>query len=469
MTYYGEYRYNLAQYLKEKPSELIKRDNRLNKQITTYETYVSLINQQRFKNPDYPFYHEGIRLQESSTLPIPIVSSIIKQERFIFSGTKEVRDIIYKDVGYFNKESLLDSINIITNNFLFGDSSSNSEYKAELHEDIPNTDPRLVWEFHIEGSSISNNRYLYLPIRENYLEDIKHLLPSLPMWDVDSYSAWYQYPTDKYLLDTTSQEWPTHYNVLSNDLKHPFIPDFLFTGRVILQGYEGNLLYEYTDIKGVYGLKDEIYLSNLKPLHLDFPIGIPRRDELLLDECLEHSIGYYPSKGNLITDIGRFTGYRTNNKYHPHRTFYLYERSNGTVFLTIARPHSYSSDFIHIANRILELYKEDLVLIGKETEPDYIGINDDKSCGLLFTIEDSLCIPNGYPHINLEDLYSDCIYIGDDYNLPAELIIFNDDLMIDDFLIIGECTGEDPITNCLFNNFNYINNRFEVIDCNPNR
>jgi hypothetical protein len=96
-------------------------------------------------------------------------------------------------------------------------------------------------------------------------------------------------------------------------------------------------------------------MSTLRPINLDFPLGQP--DELEFNPCLQERKGIYPTAGH-INQVGRFTGYVTTQNYHSKVTFYLYEREDGSGFLSESRPHSEMESYVEQVRLVGSSYSE---------------------------------------------------------------------------------------------------------------
>lgn len=472
MTYYAEYRYNLVQFiLTQKDNDLIKRYKELSSKtnidfINDYSIYKDKVLDQRSNNPQHPFYDINIPLNNVySPDPRDLIEEI-KEGDYVYVGTKTIFDILYFSNLSLSNPYLYNDINIINNNFLNIDVPiAYDPFKRKVQRE-----ETLVWEFVDKSyfdSSESRDRwkYLYLPINNSYIDQID--IPKIGYWNLDNQlTIDYIYPNKEYITTNTAKDWSFHYKLVTEGNRHPFLNGFISTGRCVLQGYEGEILYEYADIKGYYGFRNTLYISNLKPLNQPYPLGIPKVGDLIFDECTANLIGLYPIYGLIPYEVGRYTGYKTTNKYHPKKTFYLYETFNRNTFLSEAIPHIYAKDFINIAFRKLGLYKGDLILSSEDSK-DSIYIKDDPSCGILLQFVDFNCIPKDLRIIHPRTLFNSCNLINGCFNkVQSYKKLFNDCNLIDNNFYLYECIYRNrDIEICLIGDYTKVNQDLIIEDC----
>ncbi|MBD2201816.1 hypothetical protein H6G33_10695 [Calothrix sp. FACHB-1219] len=223
---------------------------------------------------------------------------------------------------------------------------------------------QLNYEFYksITGkNTITDSKFLYVPVNIGTTTKLSSKLPKVYSWDVNTNSININYPDKFYIYNSRIEEWNTNLVVISDRYTHNFLPGFYFTGRLVTR--KELILYEYQDLLGLYGPYTKLYTSPLPPMQLDFPLGFPLEGEIEIEECILDSIGYYPASGYLH-QIGTFTGYKTNNNYFPYLTFYMYERSNGTAFLSPIKPHEYGLSLIQQLIPYAKLLDPSITLIG---------------------------------------------------------------------------------------------------------
>jgi hypothetical protein len=474
MQDYYEYQELHKKYIREEGSELIKRDKIITENSLSYEAYINEIRLQWFYQRDYPFIQEGVPLETSSTLSRLYVPSIVREEEYTFVSTKRVSEVIYRDSNPFDNMGLFSDTSYINNRYLASD--GNSDFLESFNAELLTSEPQLVWEF-IKLDGETRDKWLYLYVVPN-----KTLLPFVDIpkhccWDTERLTVDDYYPNELYLLGANSTNWGAWYSLIVEDMTHPFINGFTFTGRVIEQGDESLLAYEYSDTKGWYGLKNELYMSSLKPIELDFPLGIPKEGEVDKLLCNEHLIGAYPSSGCVPYDLGRFTGYTTNRNYHPTKTFYIYERtvditsnqlieerlrrpSNCPVFALESIPNIYSLDLANQGYQICNNIPPSLFLETIESKEE-IYIEDFSGCSVSINIRDSMCV--AYDSPSFGQMYNDCNMIGDSFISHHIKVHYNDINLIDDGFFMVSCAKEDnEILKYMFNDSNYINQTYQI-------
>lgn len=188
------------------------------------------------------------------------------------------------------------------------------------------------WEF-VNSNNITDFvdlEFLYILVDPTIFQSIKTYLPYYSTWN-EAKQLELVYPKLSYLLDANSVSYGSSYFVnVSSGFSHPFIPTLEFTGFVCL--LKQTLLYEYQDITGYYAQKDYQYLSPLRPLNLDYPLGIPTDSQLTVDDCYLDEYDKYPSSGD-SNWVGEYQGQYTNSTYNKHIKFYLYGNSTENFLL----------------------------------------------------------------------------------------------------------------------------------------
>jgi len=472
MTYYAEYRYNLVQFiLSQKDNSLIERHKEVSSKTNTdflndYSIYKDKVLEQREDNPNHPFYDLNIPLNNVySTDPRDLIKEIVEGE-YEYVGTKTIYDILYFSNLSLSNPYLYNDVNIINDEFINTDVPiAYDPFRRKVQRE-----ETLVWEFVNKGYFTDSDdrdrwKYLYLPININYVNQIN--IPKIGYWNLDNQlTIDFLYPSKEYILVNDVSSWDFHYKLVTGGNTHPFLKGFVFTGRCVVQGYKGEILYEYSDIDGVYGFKYTLYLSNLKPLTLSYPLGVPKEGDLIFDECTANLIGLYPIYGLIPNEIGKYTGYRTTTNYHPNKTFYLYETFNRNTFLSEAIPHVYAKDFIDIALKKLGIYKGDLIIKAIDSK-DFYYIKDDPSCGVVIQIVDFNCLPADLRLINPRSLFNDCTIVNECFNkIQFYKKLFNECNLIDDTFYLYECQfSNKEIEICLIGDYTNINQDLIIEDC----
>ena len=189
---------------------------------------------------------------------------------------------------------------------------------------------QYYWEF-VRSANITTFeelQFVYVLANNINFELLKAKVPYYATWNSTIQIV---YPTTNYLIDANADSWGSNYSLnVSPGFTHPFIPTFELTGRVCL--LKSILLYEYTDTKGYYGPQGLIYLSPLRPINLNYPLGLPTTAQLTLDECYIESQIKYPVKGD-TNWVGRYQGQYTNSTYNKHIKFWLYANDTGNFLL----------------------------------------------------------------------------------------------------------------------------------------
>jgi hypothetical protein len=185
------------------------------------------------------------------------------------------------------------------------------------------------WEF-VNSNNISNFvelEFLYILVSNSTFTKYKTKIPYYSTWDKAKQTKLI-YPNISYLMNSNSVSWGSYYSIESTTNTHPFLSTLKFTGKVCLLNQ--TLLYEYQDSKGYYAQKDYLYLSPLRPLNLNYPLGTPTSEQLVVDECeLDEA---YPTSGDSYF-VGEYQGQYTNSLYNKHIKFYLYANSTSQFLL----------------------------------------------------------------------------------------------------------------------------------------
>ena len=179
----------------------------------------------------------------------------------------------------------------------------------------------FYWEFvNINNSNnFGNLQFVYIRESEFNFNRLKEKIPYYYSWGKNK-EIKLIYPKKEYLIKANAVSWGTSYLInISSGFSHKFLPTLEFTGRICL--INNNLLYEYRDIKGYYFIKDEYYLSPLRPNNLNYPLGIPKENQLVEDECGKKDL--YSNSGDSYF-VGEYRNKYTNVNYNPHIKFYLY-------------------------------------------------------------------------------------------------------------------------------------------------
>lgn len=225
-----------------------------------------------------------------------------------------------------------------------------------------------------EFMSRSDNHVTYLYTQAG---EANSYTPLLKTWTHNGnvFSLVNSYPNEMYLFPSSALDWEVIWTMGINNMSHPFFPNFLFTGLVVCVGQYRNIMYEYTDMEGLYGNRYNVYLSSLRPIELDYPLGFPREGMLERDICYKNLIGEYPYEGILDRDLGGYTGIITTSLYHPIHKFYLYMRSDYSLFLSSRYPERGAKQFVLGKRDELNLVRDpfELPVI---TVPSLVEVND---------------------------------------------------------------------------------------------
>ncbi len=266
-----------------------------------------------------------------------------------------------------------------------------------INESFTFTGVKLVegeaaYEFIARAPVKQSSRYAYALLTEETTLANANKLPFFNRWDALTPAIVKTYPSLS-LFEGTIEGLGKYHFIMSQDLTHPLLPGFIFSGRVSLN--TATVIYEYFDCKGEYGLQDNLYLSQIQPLYLDFPLGQLKFGDLELDQCREAG---NPLNQGEVSLTGNYTGYKTTNTYHPNLTFFLYERQDDTSFLSTTSPDD---------SAINEQLIQKLYLVPDTEHTTYIGQESGSSTLTIFSsttdsestvfIDDQL--PTGEPPI----------------------------------------------------------------------
>lgn len=462
---YYEYFLNFIKYIDQEVEDgfkLISRDDELKEQegvlIATKE-YLNNIREQRERNSNYPFYSSLISVNTLSLIgPTQRLKEVLS-DRYEFTKVTNLNYQIYSNSPTFQvSEEVLGDELLINDSLTF----------VEEVETIVHDKKQFYWEFCKKNRNPLDNQYIYIKANKTYLDLLKSKLPTMLKWDTYINSISKDWPYKSYVFQTSITTWSFYQTVITDNLYHPFLGSLLFTGRVTLQDSPSYEIYEYTDIEGHYGKKNDFYCSSLKPLGLDFPLGLPKVGMLCKEECLEELIGYLPSRGRYPSEVGRFTGYITNNKYSDILTYYIYEREDSSVFLSKEIPSAKAEilyedlAYKYINSNSKFIYLDSIELLEEIVIEEHVG------CGVIFEIEDRTCLDNtNVEYIELNTLISSCAMINDRFGLGLSSFMFNDINMIDDLFKSNNCAFLEENSKCLVGDKVYIGNYYLLQDCNP--
>ncbi len=274
-----------------------------------YIDYIAQLQQQRSNNPLFLKLFNLLPLtQEVPKLDITYVIDKVIKENYEYTGNIKSKETLYK--GY-------------TSNY----------YEFVLIK------PR---------TTIERWKYLYVPITDEFTSLIKPKLPNINYWEVLSIGEKVEtiYPNDIYLIEKDLIKLESKLETFKNEYTHKLLPYMIFTG-FFSRFTSGEVVYEYKDSKGYYGPLNHLYLSKLKPLELEYPVGSIFDEDIEQLECMQQDIGNYPSYGyytdNLV--VGKFSGFTTTKKYDNKRIYYLYNYDAGS-FLSKAKPSQRANAYI---------------------------------------------------------------------------------------------------------------------------
>lgn len=276
-------------YLAHKPSVTITED---------LDTYIEEVRLQRARrvNRDYQKYEDVIHGYKAPSISLEELKKDLSLHNYEYCGIKET--------------------------------------KLSLYRNYPNSN--LYYEFISTSRSVDGSypsyQFIYIPIEDREIDD---KLPTLLTWDGTKVA--YLKPSELYLKPITIDSWSHYYSFITDGLIHPYLgPSFLFNGRLVEQG-DGSVLYEYIENSNRYSSEGSIWVSQLRPQYLDFPFGIPQEGDLEIDDCISDLITLYPERGS-FPFLGSFTGYTTTKQYNRNKRLFLYERTDGSTFLSENKP-----------------------------------------------------------------------------------------------------------------------------------
>lgn len=394
--------------------------------------WVQPVDRQRAAYPNQPYLSPLIPLDRVSSLSLYTISTLISVGGYKYTGIKVLDYPLYRDRYVITHTGYWDDHTVIGDALSVGD--LDDDY---LIRSTPAA-TGLHWEF-MKGSSTMGDagpmdarEYLYLPVG-TYTPDVMELIPTIAYWSVAGPISGYLLPDRQYLLASNHMDYGEWYNVGPIGMgTSQFLPGFVSTGITVILG-DGNLLYEYQDRGGWYSIPGTLYMSPLRPVGHQYPLGRPKPGDLVLDPCVP--VGQYPSKG-MVPFVGISTGYITTNQYHPTKTYYLYEDMAGGTFLDDAVPSPNAWPLIE------ELLGYGGITITLPCVRDELYIRD-RSCGVVIELLD-------LPALAYNDggLWDDCTFIGDEYYMswdPCDTY-WNDRLWMDDYQELDPCVQVVP--NC---------------------
>lgn len=406
-------------YQRSNPYPLVDTPN-----DTSITSWAASVTKQRAAHPDQPYLSPLLPMDRRSSLSLHSISTIISMGGYRYTGVKELQYPLYRDRYVVTTTGLWDDHTIIGDALSVGD--MDDDYL------IPVTPPTtgLHWEF-VKGADelMEDREYLYLPIG-SYTQDVMELIPSLPYW-VESKGSGYLLPSTQYLLPSNHMDYGEWYNVGPISMgTSPFLPGLRSTGVTTILG-DGEVLYEYQDIGGVYSIPGMLYMSPLRPTNHHYPLGRPKPGDLVRDPCL--LVGGQPHKGTTPW-VGYSTGYRTTPNYHPSRTYYLYEDLDGGTFLHDVEPST------NVWPLVEDLLGTGGITISAPCVRDEVYIRD-WGCGVTIILPDL-----GDGRFTDGELWDDCTIIGDDYHLAWDPCdnLWGDRLMMDDYQEMDPCLVVEP-------------------------
>jgi hypothetical protein len=395
------------------------------------DIWVASINQQREGNKDQPYLSPLLPWAGGSKLSLYSIGALVSMGGYKYSGLKVLGYSLYRDRYIITTTGMWDDHTIIGDSLSVGDLDADYQYPLELRREGPH------WEF-VKGGApndpIINREYLYLPVAA-YTGSVMELIPSIGYWKGPAPLRigiiGTLIPDRELLLPSNHKDYGEWYNTTSVGVgTSPLLPGLTFTGAVVVLG-DGELLYEYQDLAGTYSMRGMLYMSPLRPDDHQYPLGRPKPGDLILDDCIP--LGGYPHSATLPW-VGRSTGYKTTDNYHPTRTYYLYEDRYGGTFLHESPP---SKDVWPL---IEELLGDGGIGIEVPCVTDRLYI-EDSSCGVALILPDLLSVSlyDGY-------IWDDCTMIGDDYDLVIHPCVayWDDSTWIDDYYYIDPCADVSP-------------------------
>jgi hypothetical protein len=299
-----------------------------------YSSYVFLVNQQNETQPSFKKWEPALQ---------PLPDPLTDQNR----------------------------INVLNSNFRYVGIKKSQSTDRNYYEFVDTSNR--------EESYYKDFKFLYFEVNS---ENESYLISKLPyqyQWNTSTLQITKEVPKKIYLIERTADSFNSFYSFLVSDSTHPFLPSLYFSGRVVVLN-NGVLLYEYFDNEGLWGIKDALYMSPLKP-NIDFPLGELKSGMLEKQDCWLSSVGQFPSIGSLKS-LGRFTGYSTTDLYNSKQKFYLYKRKDQSTFLSKNPPHPEAEA---LAEHILLMEKnEPILIINPELGSSFLGIQTSSQEPLTF-------------------------------------------------------------------------------------
>lgn len=271
--------------------------------------YLQQLQQQRNTFKKYPFLDRSFYFTNKNSYE-NIISEIIG-DQYKYSGIKEI---------YLNEQF---------------------QIVAEFYSEFASS---AVFEN--SNKNFINTKFLYIPVTK-FDSRIYEVLPyTITYYSNNINNKIKIYPEEINLFEPNIYNFQYIYfyqnRFLTQKYFHPFLPNFIFTGRVTKPNKQ-DFLYEYKDEKGYYGLQNKLYLSDLKPYKNESNelIGLKYPFEYNINHLIEDNFylklfGNYPE---IIDDnnIGSFTGFITNNIY-SNKTYFLYQDVKDNLFLSLYKP-----------------------------------------------------------------------------------------------------------------------------------
>lgn len=278
---------------------------------------------------DYSSYFNELSIQQTSKFPKLTpnfnLSNIIK--RSVSSIIDRVINESYDYVGVINSSNY--------NNYFIKDTNIRQNSNQKYFYEFINTGSRSSF-------SLKDWKYLYLPITQ----EIANKVPQVPKQNKlylvkDIIKIDREYPVKVYLLDANKFNTINSFTTSVKDFvgTHSYLPYMVSRGNTIILP-TNQVLYEYIDSKGYYGIPFNKYYSSLRPSDLQYPTGTPSDEQIYTNDYLQTLVGstsssviYKTVPYNLY-----FTGYATNLSYSNNITYYLYLKDSTSLFNKVDVP-----------------------------------------------------------------------------------------------------------------------------------